>query len=72
MSFGRQQQTVPAAEKGARAFNWVLKAFGERLSSKELAHQAFREGRIFLGGAAIDATHVLQKGDVLELLYLSE
>ena len=69
-SFVRLQHVVPSDGDGSRAFAWTRKgAFATQLSSKKVAIQAFKEGRLLLNGAVVEETRILKEGDVLELLH---
>ena len=66
----RISHTVPYEGEGERAAKWAKNvAFTSKLRSKKQSHQAFKEGRVLLGGCPVEETRCLRAGDVLELLH---
>ncbi|KAL2917812.1 hypothetical protein HK105_202685 [Polyrhizophydium stewartii] len=63
--------TVPAdtPAAGIKAIRFVRTAFASLVPSRSSAHQAFKEGRVSLNGAAgaVAETHMLRAGDVVQL-----
>ena len=66
----RIRHTVTLDGEGERAAKWAKNvAFTSKLRSKKQSHQAFKEGRVLLGGCPVEETRCLRAGDVLELLH---
>ncbi len=69
-SMRRISHRVPPEGEGQRVASWARRgAFASKLRSKKQAQQAFKEGRVLLGGCPVEETRCLHEGDVLELMH---